>query len=93
VIRKELKKLATPSSAISKALRSRPFKHHLRRAILSLQWASVIGIHASGVMDARSLYESPFLDISPQGPEGLFSVAKVEKMVQILQEIELRAVA
>jgi type I restriction enzyme R subunit len=44
-------------------------------------------------MDARSLYESPFLDISPQGPEGLFSVAKVEKMVQILQEIELRAVA
>ena len=31
---------------------------------------------ANGVMDAARLYESPFLDISPQGPEGLFPAAK-----------------
>jgi type I restriction enzyme, R subunit len=47
----------------------------------------------SGVMAASRLYESPFLDISPQGPEGLFPVVKVEKMVQILTELERRAVA
>ena len=48
---------------------------------------------ANGTMDARRLYESPFLDISPHGPEGLFPVAKVERMVQMLLELEQRAVA
>ena len=48
---------------------------------------------AAGVMDAGRLYESPFLDISPQGPEGLFPAAKVERMVRVLDEIRQRAVA
>jgi type I restriction enzyme, R subunit len=47
----------------------------------------------NGVMEAGRLYESPFLDISPQGPEGLFPVAKVDRMVQLLDEIRQRAVA
>ena len=47
----------------------------------------------NGVMDAGRLYESPFLDISPEGPEGLFPVAKVDRMVQVLDEIRLRAAA
>ena len=46
---------------------------------------------ANGRMEARRLYESPFLDISPRGPEGLFSAAKVERMVQMLEEIRARA--
>lgn len=45
----------------------------------------------NGVMEAGRLYESPFLDISPQGPEGLFPVAKVDRMVQVLDEIWQRA--
>ena len=44
-------------------------------------------------MEAGRLYESPFLDISPQGPEGLFPVATVDQMVQVLDEIRLRAAA
>ena len=48
---------------------------------------------AAGVMEAGRLYESPFLDISPQGPEGLFPTAKVARMVQVLEEIRQRAVA
>ncbi len=48
---------------------------------------------ATGVMDASRLYESPFLDISPQGPEGLFPSAKVDRMVQVLNEIRQRAAA
>ena len=47
----------------------------------------------NGVMAAGRLYESPFLDISPQGPEGLFPVAQVDQMVQVLDEIRLRAAA
>ncbi len=47
----------------------------------------------NGVMEAGRLYESPFLDISPQGPEGLFPVAKVDRMVQVLEEIRQRAAA
>jgi type I restriction enzyme R subunit len=47
----------------------------------------------NGVMDAGRLYESPFLDISPQGPEGLFPAAKVDRMVQVLDEIRQRAAA
>ena len=48
---------------------------------------------AAGVMEAGRLYESPFLDISPQGPEGLFPTAKVARMVQVLDEIAQRAAA
>ena len=48
---------------------------------------------ANGVMAAGRLYESPFLDISPKGPEGLFPAAKVERMVQVLDEIRQRAAA
>ena len=47
----------------------------------------------NGVLEAGRLYESPFLDISPQGPEGLFPVAKVDRMVQVLEEIRQRAAA
>jgi len=47
----------------------------------------------TGQMEAKRLYESPFLDISPQGPEGLFAAAKVEQMVQVLKEIRQRATA
>ncbi len=53
----------------------------------------VAELTAAGVMEAGRLYESPFLDISPQGPEGLFPAAKVERMVQVLEEIRQRAVA
>jgi len=48
---------------------------------------------ANGVMEQGRLYESPFFDISPRGPEGLFPAAKVDLMVQVLDEIRQRAVA
>jgi type I restriction enzyme R subunit len=47
----------------------------------------------NGVMDAARLYESPFTDISPQGPEAVFPVAKVNDMVSLLDGIRERAVA
>ena len=47
----------------------------------------------NGVMEPDRLYESPFTDINPQGPEGIFSSAKVDKMVQVLIAIQQRAAA
>ena len=47
----------------------------------------------NGVMDVGRLYESPFTDISQQGPEALFLPSRVTEMVRVLDEIRERAVA
>lgn len=47
----------------------------------------------NGVMDPDRLYESPFIDISPLGPEGLFPSARVDQIVKVLSEITVRAAA
>ena len=47
----------------------------------------------NGVMDVARLYESPFTDISQQGPEALFLPARVTEMIQVLDGIRGRAVA
>jgi type I restriction enzyme R subunit len=47
----------------------------------------------NGVMDPHLLYESPFTDVSPRGPEGLFSSEQVEQLVGVLTEIRERAAA
>lgn len=44
-----------------------------------------------GVMDAALLYESPFTDVAPTGPDGLYKVAEVEDLVSILAEVKNRA--
>jgi type I restriction enzyme R subunit len=45
----------------------------------------------NGVMDAARLYESPFTDISQQGPESLFLPVRVTEMVRVLDKIRERA--
>ena len=46
-----------------------------------------------GVMDAGLLYESPFTDIAPQGPELLFTSRQMDQLVEILEDVTLRAAA
>lgn len=46
-----------------------------------------------GVMDAGLLYESPFTDITSQGPDGLFPAAQIDQLVSLLGEVRQRAVA
>lgn len=46
-----------------------------------------------GIMKVERLYESPFTDINPHGPEGVFASAQVERLVAVLDEIEQRAAA
>lgn len=47
----------------------------------------------NGVMEPDRLYESPFTDINPQGPDGVFSSATVDQMIDVLLEIRQRAAA
>jgi type I restriction enzyme R subunit len=46
-----------------------------------------------GVMEPALLYESPFTDITPHGPDGLFTTAQVDDLVARLRRIRATAVA
>jgi type I restriction enzyme R subunit len=43
-------------------------------------------------MDPARLYDPPFSDLAPTGPEGLFSEAEVDNICQLLVGIRARAV-
>jgi type I restriction enzyme R subunit len=47
----------------------------------------------NGVLDPGILYESPFTDLSPQGPDGLFSSSQVYELVAALERVRSMAVA
>ena len=46
-----------------------------------------------GVMEPRQLYESPFTDIAPQGPDQVFDLKGVEQLFDVIASINDSAVA
>ena len=46
-----------------------------------------------GVMEPARLYESPFTDLTPHGPDGLFSSGQVDELVSILNTVRATAIA
>jgi type I restriction enzyme R subunit len=46
-----------------------------------------------GVMGAALLYESPFTDITPRGPDGLFTPAQLDELLAVLDQIRGAALA
>jgi type I restriction enzyme R subunit len=46
---------------------------------------------ANGVMEISRLYETPFTDHAPQGPDMLFTDEQVDRIVYILDDITTRA--
>jgi len=46
-----------------------------------------------GIVDIGLLYESPFTDISPTGPDALFTSEQVNRIMKLLEEIKLTALA
>lgn len=46
-----------------------------------------------GIMDAALLYESPFTDLTPKGPDGLFTSKQVDELMGALDRVRAMAVA
>ena len=46
-----------------------------------------------GIVNPDRLYESPFTDLTPRGPESLFSAAELEELFQVLANVRERAIA
>ncbi|TFV52859.1 DEAD/DEAH box helicase family protein [Blastococcus sp. TF02A_35] len=46
---------------------------------------------ANGVMDVGRLYESPFTDSAPHGPDSIFSEEEVDGIVTVLHQVRERA--
>lgn len=46
-----------------------------------------------GFVDVSLLYESPFTDVAPQGPDGIFTAEQVDKIMGLLERIKQTAVA
>ncbi|MEQ1737921.1 MAG: type I restriction-modification enzyme R subunit C-terminal domain-containing protein, partial [Rhodoglobus sp.] len=46
-----------------------------------------------GVIDAALLYEAPFTDVAPTGPDGLFASANVTQLIDVLERIRRSAEA
>jgi type I restriction enzyme R subunit len=45
------------------------------------------------MVEARRLYESPFTDLTPQGPDGLFSAAQLDDLMRTLESVRATALA
>jgi type I restriction enzyme, R subunit len=65
------------------------------RAANQIEFVNLIVDHLTehGVMDAAMLYESLFTDLTPRGPDELFSSAQVDELVGVLDTVRSTAVA
>ena len=44
-------------------------------------------------MKPELLYETPFTDMSPHGPDGVFNSAQVDELIELLSQVRAKAVA
>ncbi len=46
-----------------------------------------------GVMEPARLFESPFTDLTPRGPDAVFEAADLDELMRILDGVRATAVA
>ena len=81
---------------LERAAATRAFDRYLSETTFSatqIRFIQLIVEHltAKGTMEVARLYESPFTDNAPQGPEMLFTDDQVDGIVSILDEVRNRA--
>jgi type I restriction enzyme, R subunit len=60
-----------------------------------LEFVNLIVDHLTehGSVEAARLYESPFIDLAPHGPDNLFGSTDVEELLRTLQAVRATAAA
>jgi type I restriction enzyme R subunit len=60
-----------------------------------LEFISLIIDHLAehGIVELATLYESPFTDVTPRGPDGLFEPAELDALIRNLAAVRASAVA
>lgn len=60
-----------------------------------IEFANLVVNHLTehGVMDAAQLYSSPFTDLTPRGPEGLFNPSVLDQLLAALDDVRRSATA
>ena len=60
-----------------------------------LEFVNLVVNHLTehGVMDLGRLYESPFTDLTPRGPDGMFEPAVLDQLVHVLETVRATAEA
>ena len=60
-----------------------------------LEFVNLIVDHLTehGMMEPERLYESPFTDLMPRGPDGLFEQVDLDKLMRALEAVRASAVA
>lgn len=60
-----------------------------------LEFINLIVDHLTehGIMDPERLYESPFTDITPRGPDDLFKPDEMDELLRSLDAVRVSAIA
>lgn len=71
------------------------FLDHQRYSANQIEFVNLVidELTANGVIEPRRFYESPFTDLSPQGPDALFESTDVDRLLGVVADVRSRATA
>ena len=62
---------------------------------IQIEFVNLIVNHLTehGAMEAARLFESPFTDLTPRGPDGLFRSEQLDELMDVLDRVRASAAA